>query len=553
MPWNLSLDIPLLARVDQLDVVLLFPSDPHYKYVTDILLQEQHNTWLQIAATMDTSIPPPPPALGTTGSLGAADIQAIVEGTLKANAQQSPTKRSLTEEEQISHADDILVRYRIAFASLQPVEPDDLTKGYTVVPATISDTFKAIVSTSKTALSMRMLRDAMGVALRQASNSDSRIDAGATLELSQLDQPLLTRLKNFHFNTEPLAIHPAKAKTDISPFNLLTVRADSVAYTERIQSGARLEAQVIMEEDKTKLARKMTDLYCLGKQDCLADVLAGISNWYLFFSMTSPNFQDSALWQAMRAYYNLVSTHKARIWGENHQSRQGVFHNMLLDLANIVSSFMALGDHMEYRKAVATNQPISPKAYDAATQQAQLIIAQLNQLIAHMQSGRYTDLPTTYGFFFPNNVKSLTNRDAAIVTDTSPGTSPDKQKGTGTTPKGKQQGKDPKGQPTKDSGSPPTDLAKQKGLLVYSGGKKKLDYPKILVPVDDTPNAAKTSFCMNYILQGRACRFGKACTMLHVNTYADIPAAVQSEFVQYVKDTDSLDFAKGKGPPPGTD
>ena len=88
-------------------------------------------------------------------------------------------------------------------------------------------------------------------------------------------------------------------------------------------------------------------------------------------------------------------------------------------------------------------------------------------------------------------------------------------------------------------------------LLVYTG-TKKFAYFKMLVPARNEPNSPKTTLCMNYLLQGCTCKYSDECDYKHVNKYTELPEPVQAKFLEYVKDTEDLDFAKDKGPPPGT-
>lgn len=542
--------LPMPVRVDGPDVVLLFPDSPHYKNVIDIMRQEQRSTWIHIA---DTSDIPPPPGLVSQGSLGADEVKALLMGAFEASAQQlSPTKHSLNDQELITHADDICTRYSIAFGSVQPADPDDPTKGHQVVPAPISDAFKSIIGSSKTTVAMRQFHDLMGVAIRNASNHENRIQAGATLSVSQLDAPMLTRLKNFQFATEPLAIQPNRVKSELSPFSFLTARTNSVVFQERLHAGAKIQAQVMMEEDKSRVARRQTDLYYQGQQDTLHAVLAPISNFYILGQVISPAFAKSELWRALKTYYNQCSSHKARAWSDAHATVQTVFHNMVLDLANVMGSYMTLGNHLEYRTAVTSDRPISPKAYQDATSQCESVVHQLNQLMTHMQPGRYTDAPATHEFFFPigkNEIPSGKGSDAP----------PSKPKGKSTDGndsnknKGKE-GKDNKQRKPKDTHNSDNDPAKQVGFLIYTGPhNKRFPFPKILLQKKhDDPSQGMTNICMSYLLQGRACKFGKECNNKHLDAFTDIPADQQTDFVQYVQGTDDLDFVQGKGPSPGT-
>ena len=469
--------------IGNLGLELLFPHDPHYKNVMDIMHQEQRGTWLAVAESIPDIAGNAPPG---QNQFAPADLQALVAGAIQAGAQQSPAKRTLTEEEYLSHANDIQTRYSVAFASVVQ-DPDDASSR--VVPAAISDPFAAIIKTSKQNIAMRQAQDTLGTTLRRATDSDSRVQAGCTLVASQFDGPFLTRMRDFKFLTTPLVTDPSRVQSELTPFSLLTVRADSVTYQDRIRSGLRVEAQVMMGEDKSKQARRVTDLYFQGKQESLVDVLAAISNIFVLFSIVSADFANSALWQALQAYYKACSTSHARSWADMHRDNPVVFHNMMIDITNIMAPFMALGNQLEYRTAVADTQPISPEAYAQPVKHAQFIVSQLAQLQAHMQAGRYKDEPCTYAHFFPNRLPA---------TPTTPppndGKSPGKQGGR--VNPGKDSGKPGKGKekekqqpPGRTTPSPEIEAAKKEGILEYKGTNHKFKYPDILVPISSAPNA----------------------------------------------------------------
>ena len=533
--------------IGNLSLELLFPHDPHHKNVMDIMHQEQRSTWLAVAESIPDIADN---AQQGPNQLGQLDLQALVAGAIQAGTQQSPTKRTLTEEEHLSHASDIQARYSVAFAAVV-TDPDDASSH--VVPATISDSFAAIIKTSKQNIAMRQAQDTLGTTLRKAIDSDSRIQAGCTLVESQLDGPLLTRLRGFQHMTTPIVQDPARVQSELTAFNFLTVRADSVTYQDRIRSGLRVEAQVLMGEDKTKQARRVTDLYFQGKQESLVDVLAAISNIFILFSLISADFKDSALWLVLQAYYKACSTTHARGWADMHRDNPVVFHNMMVDVANIMAPFMALGNQLEYRQAVTNQQPISPEAYAQPSKHGHFIVAQLAQLLAHMQAGRYKDEPCTYAYFFPNRSPATTDI-VPKVDGKPPGkqggkTNPGKDGGRPGTGTGK--GKD-KQQPPGRQTSPELEAAKKEGLLEYKGTNHKFKYPDILVPISSAPNATKTNFCMNKLLKGRACTRGNECRLFHVASFDAVPDSAKEALTKYVADTEGLEFVQGQGPPAGT-
>lgn len=529
--------LPLLDNVAATEVTLLFPQDPHFQFVSDIVRQEQRATWCHIAESIPANV-----AVG--GASDPVQFAAMAAGAVTAALQQSPAKRSGSDEEYSTHAADIRVRYEIAFASLQPADSDNPQSPLTVVPAKLTAAFQTVLATTKPTIAMRLFSDSVNAAIKKSAESDSRIGSGCTLIASQFDGPMLTRVRNYQFLAEPLVTDPSRAQTDLSPFNFLTVPVASVEFQDRVHAGMKLEAQVLMGEDAAKQAKRQTNLFYQGQQETLQDVLACCSNLYVLGSLIVENFDQSALWQALDLFYRSLSTQQARTWFAMYGSTPGFGHNLVLDASNIMIPFMALGNQLEYRSAITEGRAISPQAYQDGMQQAQLITQQLAQYHGQMQPGRYTTIPVTWTALYPNLAKQAAKPVAA----------PPAQPAQGGTPAAK-----PAGKPKPKGGSPPkptppgTPLIELQtpGLLVYPE-KGRFNYPKILVPTSDAPNATKTSLCMNFLVQNRACKYGSKCSLFHAKTLADLPEDAQAELIKYVKDTPKLDFAPGQGPPEGT-
>ena len=69
------------------------------------------------------------------------------------------------------------------------------------------------------------------------------------------------------------------------------------------------------------------------------------------------------------------------------------------------------------------------------------------------------------------------------------------------------------------------------GLLVFTNPEKPTcKYPSLLATKPSDTSGKKTSLCMNFLLQGRSCRFGPNCNFIHATKLNEIPSTIRNEF-----------------------
>ena len=96
---------------------------------------------------------------------------------------------------------------------------------------------------------------------------------------------------------------------------------------------------------------------------------------------------------------------------------------------------------------------------------------------------------------------------------------------------------------------PPLDLSipKKKGFLIWTAAGQ--NGPRSC-PVFTRLKAMESTerICLDFVMRGRACRYGADCRAAHPGSFTVLDEKAQKELKAYVDRTTGLEFAPGEGP-----
>ena len=135
-----------------------------------------------------------------------------------------------------------------------------------------------------------------------AGDSATRLDGGGTIQADNLsDGAFVAAMRKFKFLRKALNSPRAMndAKTHISILAFADPLKEAKAYKDRLQL---ISCQEAVGEEKTKIARKATDLYNGGALFHVDNVKTLICNVRLFGKTVLDDFEDSEFWKNLKAY-----------------------------------------------------------------------------------------------------------------------------------------------------------------------------------------------------------------------------------------------------------
>ena len=402
-------------------ITYLTPDDPLYHAVTKYSLLEKERAIITYGSHIAPSTPPPrnhsPAVLGTTTHVttsptSVSDMSAIIDGLSKAITNS----KSLTgtERERQTEAEEVLVHfYQLLLASVHEVLQSDGTTKTTLVKAELNPLFvKGVLQANKNSKATKaMQQDLIEETTSSLSTQDTRFAAACNLIPRMFDQPLVAALRSGTWAHQPTVLHPDGIKTHFGLHHLASPRTWSVLYKTRMEGEMMLVRQEQVEEDKSKLQAKTTDLYHMGKMGSLADIHELIGNFFGLINAIA-SFDPSAppaIWLEILAFEKILRTLEGRQWFDLHRNLREVPFNVVQDIQSTLAGFAAEARKPGYRSALSTGIIISPRIFHLAMQQGIELRRTLQSTILTMAAGHFNLVPLTYKFFHPEQL----TRDAS--------------------------------------------------------------------------------------------------------------------------------------------
>lgn len=245
-----------------------------------------------------------------------------------------------------------------------------------------------------------------------------------------------------------------------------------------------------------------------------------------------------------------------------HATTTHVFVHILNSLQHILGPYIALGNCLQYRQALAAGQPISPTALETALRQAEHETSRLTHVIRSGDLGDYRDVPPNTLILMPkyhiptetiahhlttDSKKTVaTSNSPSAATQNNTNSSRPNPSATHTSATNTRSARG--NRPHQDNAA--LEAAKTKGLIEFTGTGKRPAAAGILVKHRQTQQL--TSICANFVTKGYACRFGRDCNLFHVHNKNDLPADKRTAFSQFVENHPQLKWATpaGESTPP---
>jgi hypothetical protein len=230
-----------------------------------------------------------------------------------------------------------------------------------------------------------------------AGESTTRLDGGATIQADDLgDGAFVAAMREFKFLRKYLNLASAMndAKTHISILAFADPIKDAKAYKDRLTHEQLIACQEAVGEEKTKIARKVTDLYNGGALFHVDNVNTLIYNLRVFRLAISDDFEESEFWKTLCKYENYLYSKSCRdCWAERLSTEyKHVALIMAINLHNIIGQYFSIGNSLEYRNAVANGNQIHPKVYHHARAIGNMIVSGLYTDIGAMRYKHYEEL-----------------------------------------------------------------------------------------------------------------------------------------------------------------
>jgi hypothetical protein len=312
----------------------------------------------------------------------------------------SATTQVEREHQQDQHA--VEVRYQLGCwgCVVAVIDSVDGSVTETVIFLKLSDALLAVLAPKAEA----SYQESATNHIRSKAHSTSYFNGMTDWDTKSLGIPGISCVREFRFATEPPTLDPDELKDRLSILHFARTDPGSVAYKTRQEEGRLLTRQYLVGEDKSKLKRKITDLYYRGQIATADDLKNAIANFWSFSSWAFVDFVTSppSIWITLEELFFLLNSPAGHVWTGQHKNLPHVFLHLFLSVQHMLGPFIALGNCLKYRQAVIDCQPVTVTTYKEASAFALLQVHKINNIIHDGDLGVFREPPPIMRVFYPD-------------------------------------------------------------------------------------------------------------------------------------------------------
>ena len=359
----------------------------------------------------------PPRTDGDLKSIFQGFSQALVDSSVKSSLSSAKRKR-------VAEAKDSAVFYQIMFASVTEALQEDGSTQKVLTKAVLNPLFESgVLQAIKNSKATRTFQSILETTAAEMTVSSNRFAASSHFVPWLFDQPMTAALRASMWEHRHTVLHPEGIKTHFGLHHLAPPRTWTAAYKSRLEGAVKLIQQEQVEEDKSKCATKVTEIYQMGRMGTLADLNETIGNFYALMHciiMVNPDFPP-LIWTEIEKFDKILRTDVGRDWADLHRNIKEVLFNVLQDIQSTIAGFVAESRKQGYKNAISAGENISPQVFDMASHQGQEFRRNLQTAVGMMTAGHYEEVPITNSLFQPAPPREAPNqskRDLSADTNT---------------------------------------------------------------------------------------------------------------------------------------
>jgi hypothetical protein len=476
--------------------------------------------------------------------VSAADLQKLIQH-LRTQPVAAPVPTTTSaERERAKESEGATIKYRLMFGrTVEVVDPSDpSSKIPSIQLAELTPVFLQVLQASKVPAAVQFFQDEIEHTVKGLAASDNFLDSMSDVPVGMFDAVFIQCLRNFRWAKDPFNMDKESVRDRIGIPHFAAPRQDRVQYKERVAAGRTIYRQEQAGEDKSRLSRKLSELYRFGRMHNVASIHVMLANFWLFGVLAIKDFATNPpdLWITLKEFLTALKSSQGKNWTGLHVSVPHVFYHMVGDLHGMIIPFVDLASTYNYIEAVKGSKPISAQAYADALYHARTHVLRLRTVFASGDLCEYRDIPPLMSLF-----SIATDSDGTRGNSTPIKRDPPQRPQQVVTPENPPAGR-PAGRPASQA-APATTLTpaqitvlKNKGLVGYKGRGK----PPVAndIWVDNPKTKKKSMLCSNFSTIGYYCRFGDACGFFHFRSLRDLPEGPRAAYKTFVEQTEGLSF-----------
>lgn len=499
-------------------------------------------------------VPPsaPAPNSGIVHSGNGSDFIKLIANLSEAiTSKAAPLSHS--EKQSIKSSKEVKARYMIAGAretTIHNIDDPMTTGSTTMVPGRLKKEFQEFLEQP---YDSRMLKNMLMNQANHDRQQDTAFASYIHLTEDQCDDFMGKDLHEGHWLSTPPNAAPSKLLTQLSVFAFAVPQASNQVFQERTTQANALATEIFVGEVESRRTTKAKTLF-IGGSSSSEHALYGIaSNLKVVLNMIYEDAASSKVYQWLNHFIAQLQTLRGKTFANTYHSNKMVWTNIACDMQEIFSSLFHIAEDNAMRKLIIdceeNQQVVLPKEpFAQAAAQVLEITNSLRIAINRLNISAYGTAPQVLPTLHPNGFK-LNKQGVVEENNGKNNKNADSNKGGKKENDGKRNADtnnnngDAK-KPRKEYGPP------QPGPLVYKG--------KGLFPIPNElmfkgKGGHPIQLCKNAAVDQRHCRYGKECQWFHFDKVSDLPQTEsRKKLIEWVKNTDNVEWREGCGPSSGT-
>lgn len=482
--------------------------------------------------------PPNSPSLGSSQATILQDLASVLGTKSSTHSERETIKNQLRVE----------ASYTLMFSRFETITHLDGTQLKEVIPTPLSSDYKEFISATSLKHSLSTLQSRLHQYINRTKHKGgtSNVFALSTeFDADIIQHAFASQLRSFGWCSDSMVLYPERASRDISLIHFLPSRGKSVSYTNYLLQGQRIMLQEAMDEDKSRVTAKKTDLFFHGKLDAFADVVSTLSNFFMFVAFcTDDQSNEPTVIRLLKEYFDCMYSNVGRRWVQMHvETHTHLLLRLLLDCNAIIQPFVELSMNPDCIDCALSKTAIKPTFMDEAIARASFPKNNLMNCATSGDLNQYSTVPELWTMMYPEKIFHPTPSPGVET----PPAKKHKPETPGGKPKGKPTGDKPKNKPPAVKNTPPNNDPVP-GILVWTGNSPApVPNFQMVHPVSNVPK----KLCRFFTFQGLSCSNGQNCQNVHLSNANRLDNSKQGELKAFVAETPGLDWAPGKMPTEG--
>jgi hypothetical protein len=478
--------------------------------------------------------------------LTAEELASTTGSATPANNASNPIDLTVTKEilSQLGNVtmsskdksnDDLIksstISWQLVGSCLAP--KDDCPDMIVIVPGSINPAFEAVIKETNKRIRGMKMAESFHYHVEQQRKEGKLAAMASKWTKEQLDVPFANAVAKFAVLNDSIVSESSSFGYKITIFCFLVVLSTKFHFKKRVSGEQFANRQDLHGESDRNKAQKTTELFVMGEQKTIDDVVSALYNMMNFLTFINTNGDKSSLFEFLFQLVILLTHTTSQSWFHRQTaSSMHVPHNVLVIIQDAIAGCFAFASSEANISMLNNNEAIPPLMLEEARIHAEEVVKDIKVAISK-SSNPFSEPSLVWQYFSPADSPQ---KPSAVST-------PRNRNGNGhePSPKKKQRTVDELDQDRANH-------LKNQGFLQCSDRRIPPLNVSFPMPTGDTAR-----LCIGHCFVNRFCKeeaMGVPCRFAHPNGLKSMADGPKAKLIEAVSKNSKLDLSPAEDPPP---